>query len=80
MSAQVDSCQTHASALLEDQPDNEDAAIMLAELMTHQVRDSKEEHDRVGMCVGGRQGCHGIQHFVTYCSMDELAHAPCILF
>jgi hypothetical protein len=35
---QVDACQQHASLLLEDQPDNEDAAIMLAEIMAHQVR------------------------------------------
>lgn len=34
---QIEACQTHATALLEDQPDNEDAAIMLAELMAHQV-------------------------------------------
>ena len=34
---QVDACQQHASLLLEDQPDNEDAAIMLAEIMAHQV-------------------------------------------
>uniref|UniRef100_A0A383W643 Uncharacterized protein n=1 Tax=Tetradesmus obliquus TaxID=3088 RepID=A0A383W643_TETOB len=33
---QIEACQTHATALLEDQPDNEDAAIMLAELMAHQ--------------------------------------------
>lgn len=35
--SQVDACQQHASLLLEDQPDNEDAAIMLAEIMAHQV-------------------------------------------
>ncbi|KAF6259487.1 intraflagellar transport protein [Scenedesmus sp. NREL 46B-D3] len=33
---QIEACQTHATALLEDQPDHEDAAIMLAELMAHQ--------------------------------------------
>ena len=33
----MDACQQHASQLLEDQPDNEDAAIMLAEIMAHQV-------------------------------------------
>lgn len=35
--SQVDACQQHASLLLEDQPDNEDAALMLAEIMAHQV-------------------------------------------
>jgi len=37
MVMQVDACQQHASLLLADQPDNEDAAIMLAEIMAHQV-------------------------------------------
>lgn len=37
MVLKVEACQKHAAALLEDQPDNEDAAIMLAELMAHQV-------------------------------------------
>lgn len=37
INGQVDACQQHASLLLEDQPDNEDAAIMLAEIMAHQV-------------------------------------------
>jgi hypothetical protein len=33
----VEACQQHASTLLAHQPDNEDAAIMLAEIMAHQV-------------------------------------------
>ena len=33
----LDACQAHCSALLQVQPDNEDAAIMLAELMFYQV-------------------------------------------
>ncbi|KAF8072682.1 TTC21B [Scenedesmus sp. PABB004] len=32
----VEECQAHAAALLAEQPDNEDAALMLAELMEHQ--------------------------------------------
>jgi hypothetical protein len=54
LALQIEACQTHATALLEDQPDNEDAAIMLAELMAHQVSLWLVQHIACSRCGGHR--------------------------